>query len=303
MNGRTPAAVPTAGQLTMDTDTQRERARRFRDLHTDATDGPLLLANSWDAASTIIYEAAGMAAVGTSSAGIAAAHGVPDGEHLSRDEMLAAVERIANSVAIPVSADIEAGYGESPEAVADTVAATIDAGAVGVNLEDGTDDPDAPLVDVDHHTAKIRAAREAGDATDVPLVINGRTDVFWRSVGDETDRLDRAIERANAYAAAGSDCLFVPGVTDPDVIGALVDGIDGPLNVLGGPGAPSVPELGDLGVARVSVGSGPMRATLGTLQDISQELQATGTYDGMTNAIPYGELNERLAASLDRQRD
>lgn len=284
----------------MDTDTQRERARRFRDLHIDATDGPLLLANSWDAASTIIYEAAGMVAVGTSSAGIAAAHGVPDGEHLSRDEMLAAVERIAQSVDIPVSADLEAGYGDTPAAVADTVAATIHAGAVGVNLEDGTDDPDRPLVDVDHHVAKIRAAREAAEGADIPIVINGRTDVFWRSIGDEAYRLDHAIERANAYSAAGSDCLFVPGVTDPDVIRALVDGIDGPLNVLGGPGAPSIPELGDLGVARVSVGSGPMRATLGTLREISRELRETGTYNGMSTAIPYGELNELLATSIDR---
>lgn len=283
----------------MDTATQRSRAETFRDRHTDQAARPLVLPNSWDAASTIIYEAAGFPAVGTSSAGIAASLGVRDGEHLSRGEMLRVVERIAHSVAIPVSADIEAGYGDTPEAVAETVRKTIDAGAVGVNLEDGRDDTEAPLVDRDRHAARIQAARETAESAQVPLVINGRTDVFWRGVGDPSDRADRAIERANLYLDAGSDCVFVPGVTDAETIGTLVDGIDGPLNVLGGPGSPPIPELSDLGVARVSVGSGPMRATLGMLQDIGDELRTEGTYDRMTNAIPYADLNEMLSTSLD----
>jgi 2-methylisocitrate lyase-like PEP mutase family enzyme len=285
----------------METPTQRELAQTFRDRHTDATAGPLVLPNSWDAASTIIYEAAGFEAVGTSSAGIAAALGVPDGEYLARDQMLAVVERVAHSVAIPVSADIEAGYGDTPDDVAETVRKTIEAGAVGINLEDGSDDADTPLVDPDHHSAKIRAAREAADDAGVAVVINGRTDVFWRAVGDETDRVERAIERANAYYAAGSDCLFVPGVTDPETIEALVNGLDGPLNVLGGPGAPTIAALGEVGVARVSVGSGPMRATLGYLRELSEELRDEGSYHRMETAIPYGDLNELLAASLDRR--
>lgn len=285
----------------MNTDTQRALATAFRDRHTAKSTGPLVLPNSWDAASTLVYEAAGFDAVGTSSAGIAASLGVPDGEHLSRDAMLAVVDRIAHSVGIPVSADVEAGYGDTPEAVSETVTATIDAGTVGVNLEDGTGDPDAPLVDVDHHCEKLRAARRAADDAGVPIVINGRTDVFWSNVGDEADRLDRAIERANAYADAGSDCLFVPGVTDAETIEALVDGIHGPLNVLGGPGAPPIPDLADLGVARVSVGSGPMRATLGYLQEICRELTTTGTYTTMSDAIPYEDLTQLLAGSLDRQ--
>jgi 2-methylisocitrate lyase-like PEP mutase family enzyme len=286
----------------MDTDTQRELAATFRDRHTTTTAGPLVLPNSWDAASTIVYEAAGFEAVGTSSAGLAASLGVPDGEHLSRDEMLAVVERIAHSVGIPVSADIEAGYGETARQVAETVRRTIDAGAVGVNLEDGTDDAASGLVERESHTETIRAARAAADDADVPLVINGRTDVFWRNVGAESERVERAIERANAYHDAGSDCLFVPGVSDPEAIAALVDGIDGPLNVLGGPGTPSIPDLADLGVARVSVGSGPMRATLGLLQEISDELRAEGTYDSMADAIPYGDLHELLSASPGARR-
>ena len=286
----------------MNLTTQRELAQTFRDRHTAMAAGPLVLPNSWDAASTLIYEAAGFEAIGTSSAGVAASLGAPDGEHLARNEMLAVVERIAHCAAIPVSADIEAGYGDTPEEVAETVRKTIDAGAVGVNLEDGTDDPDGPFVDLDHHCNKIQAARRVADDAAVPLVINGRTDVFWRGVGDEAERIELAIERANAYYEAGSDCLFVPGVTDSGAIEALVDGIDGPLNVLGGPGAPTIPELDELGVARVSVGSGPMRATLGHLREISEEIRAEGTYHRMENAISYDDLNELLAASFDRQR-
>ena len=281
--------------------TQQELARSFRDMHTDRTDGPLVLANAWDAASAIVYGAVGFDAVGTSSAGIAASLGYPDGERLARDEMLAVVERVAESVPLPVSADIEAGYGDDPDAVRESVARTIDAGAVGVNLEDGTGDPDDSLAPRDAHVGRLRAARAAADEADVPLTINGRTDVFWAEVGDEEDRLDRAVGRANAYYEAGSDCLFVPGVGDPDTIEALADRIDGPLNVLGGPGTPSISALGDLGVARVSVGSGPMRATLGYLREIGEELLEEGTYGRMENAVPYDELSDLLADSLARR--
>lgn len=287
----------------MDIHTQRDRAETFRRSHTDLTDGPLVLANAWDCASTILYEEAGFDAVGTSSAAVAATHGVPDGEVVSRDEMLAVVRRIARSVSIPVSADIEAGYGDSPDAVAETVRRTIAAGAVGVNLEDGVDGSAGPLVETDSHVAVIRAARAVADDADVPLVINGRTDVFWRSVGAASDRVERAAERANAYADAGSDCVFVPGVTDLSLIEALVDALDAPLNVLAGPGSPPVAELAAAGVARVSVGSAPMRATLSVLRDIADELRTEGTYHRMNNAIPYGEVNELLATSAGRTDD
>lgn len=285
----------------MDHETHCERAETFRAAHAAETDGPLALPNAWDAASALIFEDAGFPAVGTTSAGIAASMGVPDGEHLSRESMLAVVDRVASAVAVPVTADIEAGYGDTPAEVYETVRATIAAGAVGVNLEDGTGDAAAPLADVDDHAAVIRAARDAADDADVPAVVNGRTDVFWLDVGDEADRLERASERANAYAAAGSDCLFVPGVTDPETIGALVDGLDAPLNVLGGPGAPSITTLADLGVARVSVGSGPMRATLGLLSEVAAELRDEGTYETMAGGIPYGEVNELLEIAADRR--
>ncbi|WP_372910814.1 isocitrate lyase/phosphoenolpyruvate mutase family protein [Salinigranum sp.] len=299
MNGTPDADRPLDSDG--DLDTLPDRARAFRDRHTDTGGtGPLLLANAWDCASALVYESVGFEAVGTSSAGIAAAHGVPDGEHLSREEMLAAVERIARCVAVPVSADIEAGYGDSPEAVAETVRGVIHAGAVGVNLEDGTD-VDGPLVDTGRHAAVVRAARTAADEAGVPLVVNARTDVFWRSVGEGEERVAHAVERANAYADAGADCLFAPGVTTVDEIERLVAGVDGPVNVLGGPGVPPVSTLGDLGVARVSVGSGPMRATLGHLREVGEELRDEGTYRSMAGAIPYAEVTELLAASVARR--
>lgn len=280
-------------------ETQRVLANRFLDAHHG--DEPLVLPNAWDAASAMVFERAGFGAVGTSSAGVAASLGYPDGEVVPQAEMLSAIERITTAVELPVTADIETGYGEAAEAVDETVSMAIDVGAVGVNLEDGTGDPERPLDDPDHHAAKIRAARDAADAADLPLVINGRTDVFWLEVGDGGDRIERTIDRANTYARAGSDCLFVPGVTDPGTIEALADGIDGPLNVLGGPGAPSIATLADCGVARVSVGSAPMRATLGRLQEMSAELQETGTYESMAGAVPYADLRDWLADATARR--
>ncbi|WP_348612764.1 isocitrate lyase/PEP mutase family protein [Halobaculum rarum] len=285
----------------MDHETQRERGEAFRALH-HADDGPFVLPNAWDAASAIVFADAGFDAIGTTSAGIAASRGVPDGEVLSRDEMLAVIEQIADAVACPVSADIEAGYGGTPDEVFDTVSAAIDAGAVGVNLEDGTGDPDDPLAPVDDHVAAIRAARDAAEDAGIPIVVNGRTDVFWLGVGDEGDRLGRAVDRANAYADAGSDCLFVPGVSDIETIRALVDRLDAPLNVLGGPGAPPIDALAEAGVARVSVGSGPMRATLGLLGEIAGELRDEGTYESMAGGIPYDDLKAMLeAAAAERE--
>ncbi|UIP00547.1 isocitrate lyase/phosphoenolpyruvate mutase family protein [Halobaculum sp. CBA1158] len=284
----------------MDYDTQRDRARTFRALHEDS-DGAFVLANAWDVASALMYERQGFAAVATSSAGVAASLGYPDGERVPREEMIAATRRIAESVALPVSADIEAGYGDAPDAVGETVARAIEAGAIGVNLEDGTGDPADPLTATDDHAAAISAARAAADESDVPAVVNARTDVFWAGVGDPSDRLDRAVARANAYVDAGGDCAFVPGVTDRETIAALADRIDAPLNVLGGPGAPPVPDMGDLGVARVSVGSGPMRATLAALDAIGAEVLESGTYDRMEEAVPYDELADLLAESVGRR--
>jgi 2-methylisocitrate lyase-like PEP mutase family enzyme len=278
----------------MDTMTQQARAAALRALHQGPS--PLLLPTAWDVVSARLFEEAGCRALGTTSAGIAATLGYPDGERVPRDELLAVVGRIARAVAVPVTADIEAGYGDTSAAVARTARAVIAAGAVGVNLEDGTGDPEQPLTDSAAQVAKIRTVREVAAAAGVPLVVNARTDVYWLAVGDAHGRFAAAVERLRAYRAAGADCLFVPGVGDRETIGRLVRAVDGPLNVLAGADTPAVAELGRLGVRRVSVGSAPVRATLGLVRRIADELLGEGTYTRMMmDAIPYAEVNQLLA--------
>jgi len=278
---------------------QKEKATAFRKMHERSR--ILVLPNAWDAVSARILEAAGFPAIATTSAGVAWALGYPDGERADRDEMIAAIGRMARSVAVPVTADIEAGFGNTPEQVADMVKRVIEAGAVGINLEDSSKAQGHELVAVDAHVAKIDAARAMGIQCQVPLVINARTDVFLAGVGPEPDRFAHAVQRANAYRAAGADCLFIPGVRDAVTVGRLVQALNGPLNILAGAGCPSVTQLQDLGVARVSVGSGPMTATLTLLRNIATELAGPGTFTSFTTqTIPYAEWNRLMADRLCR---
>jgi len=271
----------------MESATLREKADAFRRLH--AGPGIFVLPNVWDVVTARVVEAAGFPALATTSAGVAWALGYPDGERISRDEMLAAVGRIARSVRVPVTADMEAGYGAGPEAAAETARGTIAAGAVGLNLEDGTDD--GSLLDVTLHVERIRAAREAGGAAGVPIVVNARTDAFEIKEWTPAQRLAEAVRRANAYHAAGADCLFVPHVSDAETIARLAREIEGPLNVIAGPPAPPIPELARLGVRRASLGPRLIQATLGLLRRVVLELRAHGTYEAMRDLIvPFGEL-------------
>jgi 2-methylisocitrate lyase-like PEP mutase family enzyme len=249
-----------------------------------------VLPNAWDAASARVFEAAGFAAVATTSAGVAWALGCADGERADRAEVLAGVGRIAHSVAFPVPADLEAGFGAT-----ETVRGVLAAGAVGVNLEDSEKGPVRSLRPAEEQAARIKAARAVGEAVGVPLVINARTDVFLAGVGEPTGRLEHAVGQANAYRAAGADCLFVPGVRDAETIGRLARALEGPLNVLAGPGCPPVAELEALGVARVSVGSGPMTASLTLLRRIAAELAGPGTFTAFTDgSAPYAEWNRLM---------
>ena len=271
----------------MESATLREKADAFRRLH--AGPGIFVLPTVWDVVTARLVEAAGFPALATTSAGVAWALGYPDGERISRDEMLAAVGRIARSVRVPVTADMEAGYGTAPEAAAETARRTIAAGAVGLNLEDGTDD--GALLDVTLHVERIRAAREAGGAAGVPIVLNARTDAFEIKEWTPAERLAEAVRRANAYHAAGADCLFVPHVSDAETIARLAREIEGPLNVIAGPPSPSIPELARLGVRRASLGPRLIQATLGLLRRVVLELRAHGTYEAMRDLIvPFGEL-------------
>ena len=260
---------------------QRAKAEALRDLHIPGD--PLLLLNAWDAASAVVIARGGARAVATSSAAAANALGYADGQHLTRDQMLGAVAAIAGAVDLPVTADMEAGYGDEPEAAAATARGVVEVGAVGLNMEDLRDGGD-DLLPIDRFSAKIAAVRAVGEETGIPLVLNARTDVFLGEIGDPDSRLDHAVERGNAYLDAGADCIFVPGVIDTAVITAVVQGIHGPISILAVPGSPPLSDLKALGVARISTGSGPYRAALALARRMAQEAYGQGSLEEMIAA-------------------
>ncbi len=236
-------------------------------------------------------EQAGFPAIATGSAGVAFALGYPDGEAIPPEEMLGQVRRIARVVSVPVSADLEAGY----QNVERTAEGLVEAGAVGLNLEDFQD---GELLDIPAQAAKIRAVRKVGERVGVPIVINARTEIYLAEIGEEGTRLERSVERLRVYRDEGADCLFVPGVRDEETIARLVDAVKFPLNILASAGSPDVGRLEALGVARVSVGSGPMRATLGLMRRIAEEFRDPGSYAAMLEgAVPYSEANELFRKS------
>jgi 2-methylisocitrate lyase-like PEP mutase family enzyme len=245
----------------------------FRQLHRS---GVLVLPNAWDAASARLVERAGAAAVATTSGAVAWSLGVPDGDRLPLELLAGALDRIAAAVAVPVTADVESG---GPD-VAATARAVIEAGAVGINIEDGGGS-------VELHRDRVAAARDAGGPD---LFINARTDVYLRGIGDPEGRLADTIERARVYAAAGADGIFVPGVLDPAVLRTLAAEIPLPVNVLAGPGGPSVAELAGL----VSVGTGLAQVAYAAADRAARELLSTGTYQALAGGLDYGDLQKLL---------
>lgn len=253
----------------------------------------LILPNAWDAASARIYAELGFRAVATTSSGIAVSYGYADGEQMSREDMVAAIQRIAAAVDCPVTADIEMGYGDSVAAKLDTIQQVIAAGAIGINIEDSIKRETLALVDVAAQVELIQAIRAAATASGIPLVINARTDVYLYGAGDAEQRFAEAVRRANAYSAAGADCLFPIGVSDATTIGNLVREVGGPINILAGPQTPTIPELASLGVARVSVGGGLARVALGAVHRAAQELLQRGTFDNITrDALPSATFRQ-----------
>ena len=272
---------------------QPERAAHLRALHHAPP--LLLLPNAWDAGSARLLEAAGCRALATTSSGVAHALGRPDGEFLSRAEMIDAIGRIARSVEIPVSADLERGYGETAAEVGETIRMAIETGVVGVNLEDGVPG-DRELRPIDAQCERLAAARHVADASGVPIFINARIDVWLRGAGDPDQRLDSALARADAYLGAGADGIFTPGVVDPALIEALAGRIEAPLNVFYRPGLPTVSELERLGVSRLTLGGAAAVAALGLLRRIVIELQESGTYSLLADpGITYAELQQVFA--------
>jgi 2-methylisocitrate lyase-like PEP mutase family enzyme len=281
----------------MDTHVQAEKAERFRKLHH----GPriLVLPNAWDVASARIMEEAGYPAVATTSAGIAASLGYPDGQRISRGEMLEVVARIARAVRVPVTADMEAGYGTTVKEMVETAKAVVAAGAVGMNLEDVTGEDESSQVENSLQVEKIRAICATSSSLGVPLVVNARTDIYLMPIGEAATRFERTVERLRAYRQAGAACLFAPGIRDRETISKLVKAVGGPLNILLTPGCPSLGELEKLGVARASAGSAVMRATLGLARRIGKELMEKGTFVSLFNGtIPFDEVNRMMGRNL-----
>jgi 2-methylisocitrate lyase-like PEP mutase family enzyme len=275
---------------------QTEKAERLRVLHR----GPdvLVLPNAWDCASARIFEETGFPAIATTSAGVAFSLGFPDGQRISREEMLSVVKRIAACVQVPVTADLEGGYDD----VVKTAAGLIDSGAVGLNLEDMEGKGSVTLVDVENQVRKIKAVRQAGNNLGVSVVINARTDLYLAEIGDASSRFDEACKRLRAYRDAGADCLFIPGIRDESLIRDFVQALASPINVLAVVGTPPVKRLKELGVARVSVGSGIARAAMGQTLRVARELKDFGTYNSMNEGtVPYPEANRLFAANNIRQ--
>lgn len=268
----------------------RAKARSLRAMHRGP--GILLLPNAWDAASARMVESTGFAAIATTSAGIAFSLGYPDGQHIPREEMLAAVGRIVSRVEVPVTADLEAGYGDRPEDAARVARELVAVGAVGMNFEDATGDAQHPLFDLGLQLERLKAIQEA--AEEAPIVLNARTDVYLLGLESPDKRYDAALKRLAAYRDAGADCVFVPGLRDEETIGRMVKDLNCPVNILGGPASPPVAKLQELGVARLSLGSGVMRACLGLMRRIAEELKNQGTYASLDDAIPYADLNRLM---------
>jgi 2-methylisocitrate lyase-like PEP mutase family enzyme len=273
----------------MNKDRQKQLADAFRAMHR----GPLLLLpNAWDAMSARQFEAAGFPAIATTSGGVAWDLGYADGEKSPWHEIVAAHERIVRVVRVPVTADIEAGYGETPADVGKSIAEIIGAGVVGFNLEDGTPRPDMPVRPIDDAVERIRAARQAADAAGVPAVINARTDIYLKSVGDAAGRFDEVVKRAKAYLAAGADCIYPFGFIDMDTVGRLAKAIPAPINIVARAGAPPIAELQKLGVARVTIASGATLAVMSLIKSIGEGLRATGTFDGIGHSMNRPEAQK-----------
>jgi 2-methylisocitrate lyase-like PEP mutase family enzyme len=270
-----------------------DRAEIFRSLHKTPV---FVMANAWDAVSACIFEKAGFKAIGTTSAGISSTLGFPDGQHIDVEATATVVRSLVSRTNVPISADIEAGYSETTQGVIESARAVMMAGAVGINLEDSTGDPKCPLLDIAQQKERISAIAELASPQGLRLFINARTDVYLLQTAEGAKNLLKsAVQRANAYIEAGADCIFIPDFEnlDKSTISALVNEIEAPVNIIAGRNTPSLADLKEIGVTRVSLGPRPMRATLAMLKRMATEILEQGTFSQMTaDTISYNEVNE-----------
>ncbi len=271
----------------MDRQAQIQRAQHFRALHDGSR--VLLLPNAWDAGSARVFASLGFDAIATTSGGVAWSLGYADGEQVPLDEVIAVVRRIVRATSLPVSVDFEAGYGASPDEVAASVRRVIDAGAAGINLEDGI--LHEALRDVDDAARRIAAARRAANETGVPIVINARVDT-WIVGGDtsEAELIDETLRRAHAYIEAGADCIYPIALSKPDVIAKLCASIKAPVNIGARASLPDLAALGGLGVARVSTATSLATAALSAAHDAAARLIGSGRFDGLNASLGYERI-------------
>jgi len=284
---------------------QKEKAEMFLKFHHDKE--MLVLLNSWDIGSSKLVEACGYKAIATTSMGIAASLGHPDSQVIQLSEMLEVITGIANAVHVPLTVDIEAGYGNNLNEIMDSVKKIIATGIVGINIEDSID-LSPVLIDEMEFCERISAIRALSDSLGFHLVINARTDSFYTSLGSPKEKLSESIKRGNKYREAGADCIFVQPVWEKGTISTLVREINAPINILANPGMggglpPSVRELQDLGVARLSLGSSLMKATLALMKKVADELSGKGTYNILLDALtplPDVAMAYKMAIGLNK---
>jgi 2-methylisocitrate lyase-like PEP mutase family enzyme len=267
-------------------------ASRFRDLHRGSE--VFVMPNAWDAGSARLLTQLGFQALGTTSAGLAFALGLPDAEgRLDRDVALENLSAIANATHLPVNGDLEAGYGRTPDEVAATYARAVDLGAAGAGIEDATGDRRTPLYEVEEAVERVRAARRGGDRAGKPFTLTARAECFL--VG-HPDPLRESIRRLQRYREAGADCLYAPGIADPQQLATLVKEVGGPVNALIGGSGPlgslTVAELGELGVRRISVGAALARTALGAFLEAARQIALEGRFTRMAAGVPFGTLND-----------
>jgi 2-methylisocitrate lyase-like PEP mutase family enzyme len=266
---------------------QVRKAEQLLALHR----GPLLLLpNAWDALSAKVFEEVGFNAIATTSAGVAWSLGYADGENVPWHELVEVIEHVTDVVRLPVTVDIEGGFSSTTPDLIFRIEEMIGAGACGINLEDGLDHG-ATLRSIDQACERIDAARRAATRAGLPLVINGRTDVFLRG-GNDPDRLSEALQRCKAYLAAGADCVYPIGLSDLGLITKLVRELQAPVNIHGRRGAPSIAELQAVGVARVSTATTPAVFMAGALEDAMKKLIQTGSFDHFTSSFDYARLQK-----------
>ncbi|MGI1809859.1 isocitrate lyase/PEP mutase family protein [Priestia sp. TGN 0903] len=277
----------------MNNEKQLLKFQTFQQLHKRPY--TFVLPNAWDVISAKIFEKNGFPAIATTSAGIAMSLGYNDGEKIPFEQMLEAVKRIINSVNIPVSVDLESGYGRSTNEVVDNTRQIILAGGIGINLEDGTGDLDSPILDVSLQVEKISEIRLLSKSLKSPLFINARTDLYWLNTGNPDLRLQEAINRGKAYQKAGADCIFIPGLYDMESIKKVRQELSCPINLLSGPNLPSINTLSQVGIERLSTGSAPFRATATLLQRITEDILCDNNFQRLMNDnMSYDAITELI---------